>query len=134
MKIKTKYYYAEKGVYQGSGHPMVLKNRQIISLGNPSSKEDQQRPFYYDDTNYAITYDGNERKQKVVINRLITEADYTTKQQEYLARLSWIQRQKLQWMFRRHWLQEPGIMFHLFIVSLMLTLAFVSYEIMNHRF
>ncbi len=134
MKIKTKYYFAEKGRYQSGVNYMILKDRQIIDPSNEPGGIKNTRPFYYDDTNYAIVYGAEEKKQKVVINRLITEADYTINQQEYLARLTWLQKQKLLWMFRRHWLQQPGIMMHLFIVGLMLTLALVGYEIINRHF
>lgn len=134
MKIKTKYYFAEKGRYQGGNGYMILKDRQIINPADEPGGAKNARPFYYDDTNYAIVYGPEERKRKVVINRLITEADYTIKQQEYLARLTWLQKQKLLWMFKRHWLQQPGTMMHLLIAGLMLTLALVGYELINRHY
>ena len=134
MKIKTKYYYPEKGGFQGSEDYMILKDRHIISLRNTRAKDEEVRPFYYDDTHYAIAYGLQEKKQKIVINRLITEAHYTTKQKEYLTRLTWMQQQKLLWMFKRHWLQQPGNMVHLLIVGIMITLALVGYEVINNHF
>ena len=134
MKIKTKYYFAEKGVYQGSEEQMILEDRQIISLGNHAENGEQKRPFYYDDTEYAITYELSDKKQTIVINKLITEANYTINQREYLAKLTWLQRQKLLWMFKRHWLQQPGNVLHLFIVGLMLTIAYIGFEVLNGRF
>ena len=131
MKIKTRYFYAEKGKYHCGDDYMVLKNRQIISPLSKADEPKNTRPFYYDDTTYDIVYGSEEKKQKIEINRLITEAHYTTKQQEYLARLTWLQRQKLLWMFKRHWLQRPGNMIHLLIVGLMLTLAFAGYRIVH---
>lgn len=134
MKIKTKYYFPEKGKYQVADQYMILRDRHIVGLGNHADQKESKKQFYYDDTNYSIIYGPEEKKYKVVINRLITEADYTTTQKEYLTRLTWLQKQKLLWMFRRHWLQQPGTMMHLLIVSLMLTLALVGYEMINNHF
>ena len=131
MKIKIKYYYPDKGKFKSSDDQLILMNRHIFS------KEyalDEGKPFYYDDTYYDLTFEAREKKHRVVINRLITEANYTTKQKEYLTRLSWLQKQKLLWMFKRHWLQQPGNMLHLIIVSTIITLALVGYEIINTRF
>ena len=134
MKIKTKYYYAEKGGYQTSNQYMILKDRYIIGLENQLNSTENGKPFYYDDTNYAINYGGENYKRTIVINKLITESQYTTKQREYLTRLTWFQQQKLLWMFKRHWLQQPGNMVHLLIAGLMVSLAFVGYGVINHHF
>ena len=45
MKIKTKYYYAEKGGYQTSNQYMILKDRYIIGLENQLNSTENGKPF-----------------------------------------------------------------------------------------
>ena len=133
MRIKTRFYYHNKGNYFVYGGWMVLKDRQIVHLDKLPLVE-KARPFYYDDTFYTITYESKEKKRVLDANTIITEAVYRTSQLEYLVKLNWVQRQKLLWMFRSHWLQQPGNVIHIAILGIMVTLAFVGFDYMNHKF
>jgi hypothetical protein len=133
MKIRTRFYYHNKGRYFDYGGWMVIHNRMLTSLGS-LPVEEQGRSFYYDDTFYTITYEHKEQKGVLDANRIITESSYKTTQLEYLVKLNWVQQQKLRWMFRRHWLQQPGNMVHLFILGLIITLAFMGFELIQHTF
>ncbi len=134
MKIKTKYYFAEEGKYRSGGDFMILQDRQILNPLNEPGGTRNSRPFYYDDTDYTIYHGDDDTREKVVINRLITDANYTIHQREYLTRLCWIQKQKLLWMFRRHWLQHSNIKLHFFILSLIVVIAFVGYGMITRYF
>lgn len=111
----------------------MLKNRQIVHLGK-LPLEEKARPFYYDDTFYTITYEDKQRKGLVDANKIITEAIYRTSQLEYLVKLNWVQQQKLLWMFRRHWLQQPGNVIHIAVLGIMVTLAFMGFDYISHKF
>ena len=131
MKIKTKFYYHNDGKYFEKGGTLVLQKRHITKLGKlPLEKEG--RSFYYDDTVFNITCEENERRYKVDINRIITEASYNKSQKEYLVRLNWFQKQKLVWMYKRHWLQQPGNVVHLFIFVLIISMAFIGFHFVSH--
>lgn len=127
MKIKTKFYYLDKGKYFDYGGQLVLDGKQIKKLGNLPIEE-EGRSFYFDDTHFEITCERENKRFKRVINRIITESSYKTTQREYLARLTWLQQQKLLWIFKRHWLQQPGNIVHLFITILIISVAFVSFK------
>ncbi len=127
MKIKTKFYYLDKGKYFEYGGQLVLDGKQIKKLGKLPIEE-AGRSFYFDDTHFEITCEKENKRFKRVINRIITESSYKTSQREYLARLTWLQQQKLLWMFKRHWLQQPGNIVHLFITILIISVAFVSFK------
>ena len=133
MTIKTRFYYHDKGNYFVYGGWLVMKKRQLVKLGNIPI-ETEGRPFFYDDTFYTIAYEHKSRKGAVNTNRIITEAAYTTSQREYLIKLNWFQQQKLLWMFRRQWLQQPGNMVHLIIIGVIMTLAIMGLEIITNRF
>ncbi len=127
MKIKTKFYYLDKGKYFEYGGQLVLDGKQIKKLGTLPIEE-IGRSFYFDDTHFEITCERENKRFKRVINRIITESSYKTTQREYLARLTWLQQQKLLWIFKRHWLQQPGNIVHLFITILIISVAFVSFK------
>ncbi len=127
MKIKTKFYYLDKGKYFECGGQLVLDGKQIKKLGKLPIEE-VGRSFYYDDTHFEITCERENKRFKRDINRIITESSYKTTQREYLTRLTWLQQQKLLWMFKRHWLQQPGNIVHLFISILIISVAFVGFK------
>ena len=133
MRIRTRFYYQNKGGNYVYGGWMLLKNRQITQLGK-LPLEDRGRRFYFDETYHTIHYSGRLKKGSVDANIIITEEDYRTSQAEYFVRLDYLQQQKLLWMFRRHWLQQPGNVVHIAILFLIITLAFVGFEYMHHRF
>ncbi|MEP7265144.1 MAG: hypothetical protein ABI772_11630 [Bacteroidota bacterium] len=133
MKIRTHFYYYNKGKHFVYGGTMVMQNRQLISLGE-LPVEPEGRPFYYDDTYHTFTYEHQDKKASLDANRIITESSYKTTQLEYLVKLNWIQQQKLLWMFRRHWMQQPGNMVHLVILGIIVTLAFMSFELIQSRY
>lgn len=132
MKIRTKYYFHDKGKYFEYGGRLQLQARQIVRLGNKLL--DSARPFYYDDTDFEITYERGNEKLKVEVNRILTEATYNKSQKEYLVRLSWFQQQKLLWMFNRHWLQQPGNTIHLVIAMLIIGMAFLGFRYLAHLY
>jgi hypothetical protein len=131
MRIKTRFYYHNKGKYFVYGGWMTMKGRHITNLGN-MPVEPGGRSFYYDDTFYTIIFEHNDKVANLDANLIITEASYKTTQLEYLVKLSWFQQQKLRWMFKRHWLQQPGNMVHLVILGIIVTLAFMGFELIQH--
>jgi hypothetical protein len=131
MKIRARFYYHNKGKFFDYGGYMVLTNRSIERLGSIPI-EDEGRPFYYDDTSFSITCENKNKKYLIEINRIITESSYKTTQKEYLIKLNWLQKQKLIWMFRRHWLQQPGNVIHLVVAMLIISMAFLGFEFITH--
>ena len=94
MIINTKIYIHNKGKYFECGGQLKIRNREIVKLGN-FPIDQGGKSFYYDDTNFEITYQKEAKLFKVPINRIITESSYKTTQKEYLTRLNWVQQQKL---------------------------------------
>jgi hypothetical protein len=133
MQIRTRFYYHNKGRYFEYGGLMTIRNRIMVRLGD-LPVEEGGRAFYFDDTFHTLTYQHQDKTATVDANCIITESRYKKDQNEYLVRLNWIQQQKLKWMFRRHWMQQPGNMVHLFILGAIVTLAFVGFELLQHPF
>jgi hypothetical protein len=132
MKIRTRYYISEQGHFT-TGGDMVLEKRSIRRIGNQHFGENT-RPFYFNQTLHSIVFYQNSKRVSVEANRLICDASYNRSQRDYLVRLNWFQRQKLAWMFRAHWLQQPGNMVHVTIVLIMITLAFAGFEWIQGKF
>ena len=133
MRIKTRFYYHGKGKYFEYGGWMVINNRSLVHLGNLPI-EAEGRSIYFDDTFHTLTYEQNNKKETLDANIIITESSYKATQSEYMVKLSWMQQQKLKWMFRRHWLQQPGNMIHLVILGIIVSLAFMGFELIQHRY
>ena len=133
MKIKTNFYYRKKGSNFLYGGTMIMANRKLVHVGDLPIDE-KGKAFYFSDTYHTIFYENNEANGSLEANRIITEASYGTSQQEYLVKLNWAQQQKLLWMFNRHWLQQPGIVVHLIVLGLIVSLAFLSFELIHHKF
>ncbi len=111
---------------------LILKDKLIVSSGNVVSGKG--KPFYFDRVNHAISYEHDNHKGVFEANTIITESSYTTDQKEFITRLNWFQMQKLRWMFRRHWLQNPSNVIHIAIICLIFTLAFVGFEYIHRIF
>ncbi len=127
MKINLKYYYAANGNYNKPEAELILKNRRVISNGLEEFS-DKPRKFFFDETDMNIQLLEVDRKSRVKVNGIITESDYSNTQREYLVQLSWFQRQKMLWMFRRHWLQQKSNFIHLIIVVFLILIMMVTID------
>ena len=130
MKINLKYYYASNGSYNRPEGELILKNRRVVSNGIDEFTE-RPRKFFFDETEMNIQLVNENRKLKVRVNGIITESDYSNTQREYFVQLSWLQRQKLLWMFKRHWLQQGTNFVHLLValflfIAIVLTIDFIT--------
>ena len=105
MKITTKYYYHNKGKFFECGGEMTLKKRHIVQLGKFLSEEERKQ-FYFDESLFNITCENEGQNYMVDINTIVIESIYNTSQKEYFIRLNGVQKQKLKWMFKRHWFQQ----------------------------
>jgi hypothetical protein len=130
MQIKVKYYYSGNSKYFDCGGYMVLNKRRIVKLGE-NKISDEGIPFYFDDTDFVINYDYNGNKNKTSINRIFTEASYKNSQGEYLAKLTWLQSQKLIWMFNSHWLQQNGNLIQLSLFLVIFSLMFFGMGVLR---
>ena len=130
MQIKVKYYYNGKSNYFDFGGYMILNKRRIVKLGETEISENGI-PFYYDETDFVINYNDNGKRNKTTINRIITETHYKNSQGEYLIKLSWLQIQKLLWMFNSHWLQKAANSINLLLVLLLFSLLFFVIEFLS---
>jgi hypothetical protein len=124
MNIKTKYYYHNKGKFFEFGGYMVLEERTIKQLGEQVF-EGKGKSFYSNESKFDITCQNNDQNYKVDINAVITEASYNTSQKEYFVKLTWLQKQQLKWMFKRHWIQQPENKKHVFLFLVFIALALV---------
>lgn len=112
---------------------MVLRKRYILKLGEMLSPEDRKQ-FYYDDSNFNITCENETRNYKVDINTVITESIYNTSQKEYFLCLNGIQKQKLRWMFKRHWIQQTKNKWQLLIFLVFLAIAVLGVWYITEKF
>jgi hypothetical protein len=132
MRIRTRYYFHNKGKYYLFGGYMVIKDRQITRLGDTDLTPGKS--FYFDRTVHLITFEHNNRKGIVDANTIITESSYQAAQREFIVKLNWAQQQKISWMFKRHWLQRSTNIVHLAILFVLVTLAFMGIEFIHHKF
>ncbi|CAN5589928.1 hypothetical protein BH11BAC2_BH11BAC2_11300 [soil metagenome] len=123
MVIKSKFYFHDKGKFFEYGGILELSKRQIVKLGRVML-DSGHKTFCYDDTNFTITCEDSERKYKVAVNRIITDASDRTVQKEYLTKLGWWQQQKLLWMFKRHWLQQQSTKKHFVILLMIISVGY----------
>lgn len=130
MKINLKYYYASNGNYNRPEGELILKNRRVVSNGMDEFT-DKPRKFFFDETDMNIQLVEVNRKSKVKVNGIITESDYSNTQREYLVQLSWMQRQKMLWMFKRHWLQQKSNFIHLLIVLFLFLIFLVTIDFLT---
>lgn len=133
MKIKRNFFTSSKGKFLESKGELVVKGRKISFRGE---KGDFSPPksFYFDKTDISISYEVNDRKQMAKVNGIITESEYGSNQREYLVQLNFLQRQKLLWMFNRHWLQRPSNIVHLLILGILLGILIFSVRFITDNF
>ncbi|MFN8153114.1 MAG: hypothetical protein U0Y08_02350 [Bacteroidia bacterium] len=131
MKLNLKYYCTANGRYSRPEGELILKNRRVISNGIDVDTDGKPRKFFFDETDMNIMFESDVRKSKIHINGIITESEYSSSQREYLVQLSWMQRQKLNWMFRRHWLQQPTNFFHLMVVVFLFIILIVTIDFLT---
>lgn len=131
MKINLKYYCSLNGRYNRPNGELILKNRRVISNGLETEDSVKPRKFFYDETDMNIMLEKDNRKSLIRINGIITESDYSSTQREYFVQLTQIQRQKLQWMFRRHWLQQTSNFVHLMVALFLFLILVVTIDFLT---
>ena len=125
MKIQFRYFKAGNGGFYESPGKMVLSHRKIKSLDSQDSGAGEREVNYSPMRTWLALKMGS-RPVRKEMNFLFTEAGYRLEQKEFLARLGWIQQQKLRWMYRDHWLQRPGNLMHSFFFLLLLIMGVLS--------
>jgi hypothetical protein len=130
MAIKVRYHYHDGGDCFKQGEVLTIKNRKIYA-GTENNSEVKPFGFFYDDTSMVIKSKLKDDIKKVQINRILTENAYRFGQNQYLIHMNWIQRQKLLWMFQRHWLQQSGNAKQLLIIFVIIVLAGIGYNMIH---
>lgn len=131
MSIKVIYYHHTNGVGFQKGEELTIKNKKIY-LNSERSSSFKQFGFFYDDTSMQInTKQSNNKLKKVQINRILTENVYHFGQNQYLVHMNWLQRQKLLWMFQRHWLQKSHNTIQIIIIFIIIVLAGLGYNMLQ---
>lgn len=133
MKIKRNFFTSSKGKFLESNGELVVKGRKISFRGE-KGEFSNPKSFYFDKTDISISYEVNDRKQMARVNGIITESEYGSNQREYLVQLNFLQRQKLLWMFHRHWLQRPSNIVHLVILGILLGILIFSVRFLTDNF
>ena len=133
MRIKRNFFTSSKGKFLESKGELVVKGRKI-SFREDKGDFSAPKSFYFDKTDINISYEVNDRKLMARVNGIITESEYGNNQREYLVQLNFLQRQKLLWMFQRHWLQRPSNILHLVILGMLLGILILSVQYLTHNF
>jgi len=122
MSIEFRYYMAGRDGFYESPGKMIL-SRRIGFFPGSSNKNAEESEFSYTPvkTWVEIREDHNKRV-KHPVNFLFIERNYKVGQREIVAHLSWMQRQKLRWMYQDHWLQRPGNLLHATVILLVISI------------
>jgi len=131
MSIKVRYYYHDGGEHFKEGEVLTIRNHKIF-LNTESKERPEHFEFFYDDTSMQIkTARRKGEVKRVIINRILTENKYRFGQNQYLVHMNWYQKQKLIWMFDRHWLQQPHNSIQLIIIFIIIALAGIGYNMIH---
>jgi hypothetical protein len=125
MKIQFRYFRAGHGGFYESPGKMILSGRKVkpVEKSDPAAGESE---VVYSPVRTWLALKMGSRPVRKEMNYLFTEEGYRLGQKEFLARLGWLQQQKLRWMYRDHWLQRPGNLKHTLILLLLFLMALVS--------
>ena len=129
MEIKTNYYYRSKeGILKEGGQ--IVFNRYRILSAEGRELPDKGVVYYSSATKDVLKVEmGESQLKSVLINRIITEKEYTSNQMEYYIWLNWTNQQKFKWINKRHVLQQKKTLFHLGLIVL---LIYFVYELIQH--
>ncbi len=121
MKVKTKYYYTCDDKSYRCGGKLLLKDGKVLIKSDEQNKH--LKNFYFGGVNMMINYSTERGKSLTKVNHIITESSYGKNQKEYLVNLTWIQKQKVLWMFGQQWLQQPGNGIQLLVIIILIATA-----------
>jgi hypothetical protein len=129
MNIKTNYYYRGKdGVLREGG--VILFNRYRILSVEGREISEKGILYYSSASNDILKIDsGPNQTKSVLINRILTEKEYTSDQMEYYVYLDWIDEQKFKWINKRHFFQLKKNLLHL---GLILLFIYFVYQLIQH--
>ncbi|MFN5346280.1 MAG: hypothetical protein ACK44N_07255 [Bacteroidota bacterium] len=129
MEIKTNYYYRSKEGILKEGGQIVFNRYRILSAVGRELPE-KGVVYYSSATNDILKVEiGESQLKSVLVNRIITEKDYTSNQMEYYIWLNWLNQQKFKWIHKRHFLQQKKTHLHL---GLIILLIYFVYQLLEH--
>lgn len=124
MSIEFRIYRTGRDGFYESPGKMILSDKKAYFPFEDSGEEPEE--FNYSPVQTWIDIVSPDRKKvRHPVNFLFTEQHYRVGQREMFAHLGFIQRQKLKWMYRDHWLQRQGNMVHFFIIILIISILLI---------
>jgi hypothetical protein len=125
--MRIRYYTSDGGDYFQRGGELMIAKRKLCKSQPESSREMKTRldpcSFSYDPIEMEILLGDKSRVRKTKVNYILTESRYGIGQQDYLVHLNWWAVQRLHWMFKRHWLQQPRNSIQLIILFIIIAIA-----------
>ena len=121
MSITLKYYKPNsEGFYESPGKMVITKRKAYFPDEGQSSSE-LSAYIYTPVSSWIVIPQSNRKPIRRQVNFTFNEQEYKVGQKEVVSRLNWIQKQKLKWMYRDHWLQQRGNWFHVVLITLIIS-------------
>ena len=125
--MRIRFYTSDGGDYFQRGGDLLISKRklsrfQAYQISDTASAKDACG-FSYDPIEMEILLGDGTRVRKTKVNYILTESRYGIGQQDYLVHLNWWKLQRLNWMFKRHWLQQPRNSIQLIIIFIIIAIA-----------